>query len=203
MSAAAHPVLPDDAWNPWHPRELAQRLHGVGSPWCIVGGWALDLWHGAQTREHDDLEFSVLRGDFAIFRSALRDMALFTAGNGIVTPLAPDAEPPSAIFQIWCQDIAARCWRVDMMLEPGSDDMWAFRRDPTLTRPRADMIALSGEGIPYLKPAGVLLFKAKHRRPKDDADFELAVPKLAAPERLWLKAALLRTHPGHAWLEVL
>jgi hypothetical protein len=56
-------TLAHDAWSPWHPRELAQRLEGMSKPWCIVGGWALDLWHGHETRAHEDIEFTVLRGD--------------------------------------------------------------------------------------------------------------------------------------------
>ncbi|WP_425358733.1 nucleotidyltransferase domain-containing protein [Aminobacter aminovorans] len=50
------PDTPDhDAWCAWHPTELARHLTGVSLPWCVVGGWALDLWHGHQTREHEDL----------------------------------------------------------------------------------------------------------------------------------------------------
>ena len=48
----------DDAWGAWHPADLARRLHGLERPWCVVGGWALDLWHGRQTRDHEDLELA-------------------------------------------------------------------------------------------------------------------------------------------------
>ncbi len=196
-------MLAHDAWCAWHPTELGRRLSGIARPWCIAGGWALDLWHGHQTRDHEDLEFTILREDVAAFRQVLTGMDFYTAGDGIVEPLPAGAEPPAAIWQIWCQDCAARCWRVDMMMEPGTPDMWKYKRDPAIMRPRGEMVGMTGDGLPYLKPAALLLFKAKHRRGKDEADFAKALPKLALDERDWLKTCLAAAHPGHEWLQIL
>lgn len=196
-------TLDHDAWSSWHPTELVCRLSGISRPWCIVGGWALDLWHGYQTRDHDDLEFTVLRDDLSTFRQGLKGMEFYTAGNGIVEYLAATEEPPAAISQIWCQDIKERCWRVDMMIELGPVETWVYKRDPTIARPRAEMVDTTSDGLPYLKPAAILLFKAKHRRVKDEIDFENALPKLAASERIWLKTCLETTHPGHEWIKSL
>lgn len=195
--------LAHDAWSAWHPSELARRLSGIARPWCIAGGWALDLWHGRQTRDHEDLEFTVLRDDVAVFRTVLSGVDFYTAGDGIVEYLPVDEEPPAAIWQIWCQDTAARCWRVDMMIEPGMPDMWKYKRDPAVMRPRREMIGMTEDGLPYLKPAAVLLFKAKHKRGKDETDFANAVPKLERTERDWLKKCLATAHPGHEWLPML
>jgi hypothetical protein len=197
------PSLAHDAWCAWHPTELAGRLSGIARPWCIAGGWALDLWHGHQTRDHEDLEFTVLREDVAAFRQVLTGMDFHAAGDGIVEPLPAGEEPPATIWQIWCQDSVARCWRVDMMIEPGTPDMWEYKRDPAITRPRREMVGMTGDGLPYLRPAAVLLFKAKHRRAKDEIDFAKAVPKLARVERSWLKTCLATAHPGHEWLQML
>ncbi len=195
--------LAHDAWSAWHPRELARRLHGVARPWCVVGGWALDLWHGAETRPHDDLEFTILRPDFPAFRTVFADLRLHAAGDGKVTLLAPQETPPADIAQVWCEDVAARCWRVDMMLEDGTPDLWVYKRDPAIRRPRGEMVRMSAEGIPYLAPEAILLFKAKYRRDKDEADFTRALPKLGAAQRNWLKACIARAHPSHAWLHQL
>jgi hypothetical protein len=196
-------IPPDDAWSPWHPKDLSRRLDGVGQPWCVVGGWALDLWHGEQTREHEDIEFTVLRDDLPLFRAALDGIEFFTAHDGVVAPLATEAEPAEDMFQIWCLDPAERRWRADMMIEPGTADSWVYKRDRAITRPRAEMVDVTGQGIPYLKPAAVLLFKARHRRDKDETDFRAAFPKMAKEERLLLKQWLGRLHPGHDWLAAL
>ncbi|WP_455269898.1 nucleotidyltransferase domain-containing protein [Rhizobium herbae] len=192
-----------DAWSAWRPLELTSRLAGVSAPWCIVGGWALDLWHGQQTRDHDDLEFTVLREDVRIFRETLQELDFYTAGSGVVTPLPLDAEPPADIVQIWCLDSIERCWRVDMMIEPGTPQTWVCKRDPKILGRRNEFVHATSEGIPYLAPAPILLFKAKYRRTKDEVDFENALPKLAVSERAWLKTNLELVHPGHDWISAL
>ncbi len=191
--------LDHDAWNAWHPAELSHRLGGISSPWCIVGGWALDLWHGHQTREHDDLEFAILRSDFSVFRRALKGVSFHTASDGVVEYLPPDRNPTPEKWQVWCRDMVENCWRADMMLEPGTPKEWVYRRAPGIVRSRVEMVDLTSDGIPYLKPAAVLLFKAKHRRAKDEIDFGNALPKLAASERAWLAMCLHVVHPDHEW----
>lgn len=90
-----------------------------------------------------------------------------------------------------------------MMIEPGTPDVWAYKRDPAIMRPRNEMVATTDDGLPYLVPGAILLFKAKNRRTKDTIDFENALPKLALSERLWLKTCLELTHPGHEWARAL
>lgn len=180
-------------------------------PWCVVGGWALDLWHGRETREHHDLEFTILRQDFDRFRTMLADgedktpraegLIFYTAIDGVLT-LLPDNQPlPAAAHQVWCWDLAAACWRVDMMIEPGTVESWVCKRDHAIARPRKDIVGRSTGDVPYLGAAAILLLKAKHRRPKDEADFETALPTLEPSEKRWLKESLARLHPGHGWLE--
>ena len=196
-------TLPHDAWFAWHPKELARRLAGLSQPWCIVGGWALDLWHGGETRPHEDLEFTILRADFPAFRTALSGFRLHAVGNGHVEPLVADATPLADIAQVWCEDVSARCWRVDMMLEDGTPETWVYKRDPSIRQPRDKMVRRTADGIPYLAPHAILLFKAKYRREKDEVDFARALPKLDQAQRHWLKACIAKAHPGHAWLEAL
>ncbi|WP_196787251.1 nucleotidyltransferase domain-containing protein [Burkholderia stagnalis] len=185
------------------PAELARRLSDIRLPWCVVGGWALDLWHGAQTREHGDLEFTILREDFGIFRQAFGDLAFYTAHAGVVEKLPATRDAPSEIMQFRGFDRAAESWRIDMMIEPGTHALWAYKRDPSFKRPRADMVTRTADGIPYLNPSAVLLFKARDRRPKDRQDFERALPNLPAIERAWRKDCLDALHPGNEWARAL
>lgn len=192
-----------NAWNPWHPIALSHRLAGTSMPWCVVGGWALDLWHGYQTRDHEDLEFTILSGNLAAVRQLFEGVAFYTVADGIIRHLPAGKDPPPDIAQIWCLDVREQCWRADMMIERGTPETWVCKRDPAIVRPRAEVVATTSDGIPYLKPAAVLLFKAKHRRDKDDFDFEIALPKLDARERLWLRICLETIHPGHGWVRAL
>lgn len=196
-------VIDQHAWAAWHPQDLATRIGGIAAPWCVVGGWALDVWHGVETRVHEDLEFTILRSDLPLFREALGGLAIFTAHDGAVAPLPTGLDPPTDVSQLWCWDRAASSWRVDMMLECGSRETWVYKRDPRLTCPRNAIVAETADGIPYLRPAAVLLFKAKYQRPKDEIDFQNALPKLTTAERIRLGTWLETTHPGHDWLAAL
>jgi len=194
-------VAPDqDNWNAWSPDELSCRLSGISKPWCVVGGWALDLWLGAKTREHEDLEFTILREDLPVFRHALSDMEFYAVSDGELQHLTADQEPQADITQIWCFDSQAGCWRADMMIDSGTESDWVYKRDRHLRRLRSEMVGLTAHGIPYLNPSAVLLFKAKYCRPKDEGDFTRALPELPASERAWLKDCLNCLHPEHAWI---
>lgn len=59
---------------------------------------------------------------------------------------------------------------------------------------------LPGGGTEHLAPELVLLFDAKHARPKDQRDFDATVPHLSRGQRATLAELLARVHPGHAWL---
>jgi hypothetical protein len=203
--AAPPPEAPPDvdAWRAWTPEEAALRLDGVAAPWCVAGGWALDLWRGEQTRPHDDLEIAILRSDLDAFRAHLAGFAFYAAGSGHVSPLPADEQPPAEKHQVWLLEEPARVWRMDMFLEPGDSEVWICRRDPAIRAPRSAMIGTSASGIPYLGPEGVLIYKAKARRPKDEADFAASLPLLDAARRRWLADALARAHPGHPWLAAL
>ncbi len=194
--------IPDQkAWMAWHPRALARHLQGVRQPWCVVGGWALDLWLGHETRAHEDLEFTVLREDLPVFRQRLgHELDFFSAHNGALTALAVDESPPDHVTQIWCWDRAAQQWRVDLMLEAGTPCTWVYKRSSDIVRPRSQAVWHSTDGIPHLNPGVMLLFKAKHLRDKDWQDFEAALPRLPKCERTWLAQQLAHLHPGHAWL---
>ena len=56
-------------------------------------------------------------------------------------------------------------------------------------------------GVPFLRPAIVLLYKSKHPGSDDQADFRRAAPPLAVESRWWLRTALQRCLPGHPWLD--
>jgi hypothetical protein len=80
---------------------------------------------------------------------------------------------------------------------------WICRRDETIRRPYPEIIRVTADAIPYLRPEIVLVFKAKQDGPKDEHDFAGVLPLLADAERRWLATALARIHPAHRWLPAL
>ncbi|GGM56193.1 nucleotidyltransferase domain-containing protein [Dactylosporangium sucinum] len=185
-------------WEPWPPGEVARRLAGVRSPWYVAGGWALDLWLGAETRPHEDIEIGIPAGGFPEFRAALREYEFRVAGDGQLWPV--DGPAFEAHHQTWVSDPATGRFHLDIFREPHDGDVWICRRDASIRRPYREIVRHTAAGVPYLVPELVLLFKAKATRPKDEQDFTAALPHLDPGRRAWLYAALTQVHPDHAWL---
>jgi len=190
-----------EAWDAWSPHEAAENLAGVSAPWCVTAGWALDLFLGGQSREHDDLEIGVQSQRFAEVCEVLGSFEFVVIGDGKAWPMTESTL--STHHQTWVRERDGGPWRVDVMREPWDGDTWICRRDPRIRLQAASLIARTADGIPYLQPEVVLLFKAKAVRPKDEMDFAAVWPHLDNRRRLWLRDALTLVHPGHAWLESL
>jgi Aminoglycoside-2''-adenylyltransferase len=191
-------MIPDvSAWDAWFPTVVAKRMTEVGAPWCIVGGWALDLFRGGPTRPHDDVEVAVPAERFAEIEACFPDCDFYVPHDGEL--LSATAETLISDFQTWALERATGRWRFDVFREPHDGDTWICRRDSRLRRPYAEIIQRTADGIPYLTPEIVLLFKAKDVRGKDQADFDGTLPLLDAAQRQWLGDALVTVHPGHMW----
>jgi hypothetical protein len=190
----------DARWSScWTRGEVAQILTGIAAPWCVAAGWALDLYRGRQTREHGDIEIAIPAASFAEVRGRFPGYVFDAVGSGrIWENAAPDVL--AAVHQTWLRDPATGNYLVDVFREPHDGDTWICRRDETIRRPYGDIIRHTQDGIPYLAPELVLLFKAKAVRRKDQTDFDATVPHLTAAQRATLAELLARVHPGHPWL---
>jgi GNAT superfamily N-acetyltransferase len=200
-SMAAPPI---DAWAPWHPRVIADRLAHVDRPWHVAGGWALEMWRAEHDlgplRDHEDVEIAIPRVALPTFAAALGDLDLYAVHAGAVWPLH-GGKPKAHVRQVWAAE--GDRYRTDLFLETGGDRTWVFRRDDRVRRPMRRMVARTRDGVPYLRPEGVLLYKAAGTRPKDQADFEAVAPDLDAESVRWLVDTLSSAYPGHPWIATL
>ena len=192
----AHDAAP---WEPWSPWETARRLKGVDAPWGVAAGWALELFVGESWRHHEDLEVAVAENRFDELRAALGGLELWVpVGDGRLRPLAEVPRPASQ--QTWGLDPEASAWRIDVFREPADGATWICRRDQAIRMPSTRLVERTTDGIPFVRPEVVLLFKAKHAREKDEEDFDVVLPRLDRERRSWLRDALQRVHAGHPWL---
>ncbi|MGW4073916.1 nucleotidyltransferase domain-containing protein [Streptomyces asiaticus] len=183
----------------WAPSEVAQRLAGISTPWYVAAGWALDLFRGTQTRAHGDIEIAIPAASFPEGRHRFPGYVFDTVGSGRIWE---DATPEvlAAVHQTWLRDPATGNYLLDVFREPHDGDTWICRRDERIRLPYSDIVHHTQDGIPYLAPELVLLFKAKHARRKDQTDFEATFPRMTSAQRETLAELLARVHPGHPWI---
>jgi hypothetical protein len=121
----------DPPWEAWRPADVARLLAGAPATWFVAGGWALDLYRGAQAREHGDLEIAVPAGDdtFGPIRQALAAYEFEVVGAGRSSPGQRGRRPAAS-------DLGAGApggvYRLDIFREPHDDDIWICRRDEAI-----------------------------------------------------------------------
>lgn len=188
-------------WAPLDPAGLADFMAGFTRPWWIVGGWSIEAFTGV-SREHEDVDLSLLACDIPAFREHVGDRwNLWSNFGGTLRPLN-DRHPEvlDVRSQIWVRHSAADPWIVDLPITPDRDGLWTSKRDPDHVAPVDEVTWVHEDGVRYLRPEITLLYKALLDRPKDLHDFEVTWPVLGEVERDWLREAVTRLYPDHAWL---
>lgn len=189
------------AWSPLSPAELLPEMAGFTRPWWVVGGWAIEAATGF-LREHEDTDISILACDVPAFVAHMSGRwHVWNNVGGVLHPLGDQwttADDPES--QLWLRANAASPWVVDIPLTPDRDGLWTNRRIPAHVAPVEEVTWTDSDGIRYLRPEIVLLYKARLHRPKDDHDFEAALPVLSEDRRSWMRNALTGIAPGHPWL---
>jgi len=172
------------------------------NPWFVSGGWAIDLFVGRVTREHHDVEVGLFLPDQEAVRAHLRGWDLFRIREDAWEPWADGDVVALPEFQLQARAPEPGGRAFDLFLNPREGDEWVSRRHAGLRVPAAAIVEWSAghgadpAGIPFLAPEIQLLYKAKYHRPKDDADFAVALPRLDGRRRAWLRAALEVHHPA-------
>lgn len=170
--------------------------------WMISSGWALDLHLGKPTRPHRDVDVTFPRPD----QLAMRD---FLVGEGWRLDLVQDGRYVPWVRAVELPHMQVHARRggqfLDLLFAETEGELWRFRRDPRVTMPLTRVRRQTREGIPYLAPEIVLLFKSARAdgtsRGKDASDFERVHPGLDGQARAWLRDALALYRPGHPWIE--
>ena len=210
--AAVIELLEEEAFT-WHVEttgfvpvtDMAEELEGLSCPWFVSSGWALDLFVGKPSRYHDDVDIVAARDDQSTLQRHLLagGWRLFVVvAKGEIAPWQEGATIAPSSHQVHAYKAGMF---LDLLFEPHEADHWVFRSDPDIRMPLSEM-GMRFEGIPFLAPEIVLLFKRRSSlspdggpRDKDQADFERLLPKLGAKRRTWLRRALSSLSPGHPW----
>ena len=179
---------------------VGHAMQHFPAPWFVAGGWALDLFEGANVRPHGDVDIAILRRDQARLFDALPHWSFRKAADGELRRWSKSEylRPPLHEIHARCADL-----HLEFLLNECDHAFWLYRRNTAVTLPLENLGVMSSNGIPYLAPEVVLLYKAQAPRAADESDFRRIAPLLRPPARAWLAAALNVCHPGHAWSKAL
>jgi hypothetical protein len=188
-------------WAPVTPPAAATLLNGYPGRWWVAGGWSIDLFLGRQTRPHADIDIAVLRCEQHLLRAHFAGWDIRVAHEGELTQWIAGDRLVTPQHQFWARPDAQAKWTLEFLLEDNEGGDWLYRRDAGVRLPLAQIGRMDAGGVPYLCPEVSLLYKAKGAEIERNAmDFEAALPKLGTAQRTWLRKALGRAHPEHAWI---
>jgi len=112
---------------------MMSRLH---AEWLVVGGWAVDLFVGHPTRQHDDVDIGLARDDQLAARRLLagwRYEKVLSRGTELSREPWPDGEWLALpVHEVHAHSPAGQ--HVEFLLLERDADNWVYRRDPRVTR---------------------------------------------------------------------
>jgi hypothetical protein len=179
--------------------------------WWVGGGWAIDLWLGRQTRDHEDIEICIYRHDQAAIAAACSDWQLLTPIDDAWAPIAHGTQLDPPQFMLQLQQTPTTVTTVpnmpptfEFLLNDRDGDVWFQPDEPEVRLPAGQVYGVTPLGVPAAVPELVLLHKAwTVERAKDDHDFHRLRGQLRDDQRAWLARHITRTRPDHRWLPLL
>lgn len=182
------------------PLFAATVMNAFGRPWCIAGGWAIDLWLGHSTRGHADVEIAILRED----QIDLRDF-LAGARFDIATSRGRIRWRDRQMLMLPIHELHAdyQGHELEILLNEHHRGEWVYRRDWRVKMPIERWMVRAAFGVPVIAPEIALLYKSAHPQSKDLLDLHSAIGALQPEPREWLLDALRLTQPDHPWLSLL
>jgi len=195
------------------PKRAMQIMSGYNKPWYVAGGWALDLYIGRERRPHYDLDIATYREDQLTLQQhfAGHHLQKYTGPDGAeyLETWAPGELLVLPDFQIVLEKNEEGYAAVELLLNESQGDEWIWRKNQEVRYPKAQAGITSSEGIPFLSPEIVLLFKSQHvwggnvNELKDQRDFAELLDILEFERRTWLKTTLETHYPDHKWISQL
>jgi len=176
-------------------------LSALTVPYWIAGGWAIDLAVGRVTRDHADVDIMLLERDEHALRTDLTEVDVqligrdgqpgpWPAGRRLLAGPGPGRpRPPIGADRLVLHSTNLPL-PAEVLLASAVGASWVHCRGPRcISRPLAG-ITRNRDGIPFLAPEVVLLFKSRSTSDKDQRDVETALRVLSAEQRSWLQDTL-------------
>ncbi len=218
--------------------ELKTLMDSMEISWAVCGGDAIDLFVGKQTRLHKDIDVAALweERERVISGFLQKGWRVFEPDHGLLREITSLEEDLRTEDNLWCLRPKSDSYQIvhqhdrfyeitterphqdvldyiEVLFNRVQDGKFLYKRNPEIALEQ--YLYHTEEGIPYLAPEMVLLYKSIFVRmpPTPDNlktaenyrhDFRVALDKMNKTQKEWLKVALEGSYPmGHEWLEKL
>src|SRR5438874_5871869 len=114
------------------PRAAVSVMVGFDRPWCVAGGWAIDLALGRATREHADVEIAIFREDQHQLREYLSDWDWSAAVDHRLVTWRENQTLELPLHELHTTGPAGE--KLEFLLNERDAIDWIYRRDPSIRR---------------------------------------------------------------------
>ena len=125
--------------------QVAGLMRGFPHPWYIAGGWAVDLYLGRETREHDDIDVVILRKDQFELQRYLTNWAFVKVVDGQRLPWTDRERLDLPVHEVHAT--SRNRARIEFLLNESSGGTWQFRRNLAVTRQLNHIGAQTSTGV--------------------------------------------------------
>jgi hypothetical protein len=204
--------------------DLSAFLTSFDARWFVSGGWAIDIHLNRVIRERCDLDMSVpfsdrlrciefflqkgwkIEGKLSGGFKTLRELSDYTDDIHYFWSFPEGADFVSEYMDEkgnrridYNRDTQHELDYIEVFFDRIEDRHLVFRRDPQVKRPE-DLAILARDGIRYLAPELVLLYKSNNLSEKNLLDFHAAIDALEEEALTWLLEALSFMYGNaHKW----
>jgi Aminoglycoside-2''-adenylyltransferase len=170
-------------------------LSDLTVPYWIAGGWAIDLAVGRVTRDHADVDIMLLERDEHALRTDLTEVDVQLIGQDRRPGPWPAGTEPGPRRPITAAGRLVLHSKnlplpTEVLLASAVRAFWVHHRGVRCVRRPLAEITCHRDGIPFLAPEVVLLFKSRSKTDRDRRDVQTALPILNAEQRSWLRDTL-------------
>lgn len=212
-------------------KEVNEFLSRGNFEYAICGGYAVDLFLNRNVRRHSDIDVSAYwrdRDQIIVFMQSWGFRVYEMCGGGIAHHITDLHDQIKAKRNIFCfkdecdlvklsPTEAKGMYRIEFdhrgqtkldfiefLFNNRTEDSFLYARNENIYFPLNQAI-LNRDGIPYLAPEPVLLYKSTDtQREENQRDFDATMDHMSDEQKDRLFAALKTIYPsGHKWLELI
>ncbi|MCI8306781.1 MAG: hypothetical protein HFH14_01905 [Lachnospiraceae bacterium] len=209
-------------------RKTNELLKNHGFEYAFCGGWAIDLFIGAQTRKHGDIDilaywaerdaiiqymqslgflvYEMLGGGKAHHITDVRNQIkckrnIFCCTQDCEMVVLTETDEEGIYFIDFREVGQTKLNFIEFLFNDKDETDLLYARRHAVKLALSDAILYSG-GIPYLSPEMCLLYKSTDTERKGyQSDYDNAMARMNQRQRRWLSDALTIMYPeGHKWM---